>query len=215
MLVIRDPYLRPLALFAAAANLALTGYAALVVVFLVRVVKVEPGILGLLLAVSGAGGVISASIAGRVVRRLGTARGLLLSALCGLPFALLIPLTGPGPRLAFFVAGVLMTVSSVVVATIILSSFRQVYCPPELLGGVVATMRFLLFGSSPLGALLGGGLGTWLAVRDALWVLTADVALSGTLLLTRDIRGRRDLPTSPASPERVGAAPVRSDGRPG
>ncbi|HLQ56535.1 MAG TPA: hypothetical protein VK162_19985 [Streptosporangiaceae bacterium] len=34
-----------------------------------------------------------------------------------------------------------------------------------LLGRVTATMRFLLIGTNPLGALLAGGLGTWLGVH--------------------------------------------------
>jgi hypothetical protein len=64
-------------------------------------------------------------------------------------------------------------------------------------GRVTATMRFLIFGTSPLGALLGGSLGTWLGVRPALWVLLGAVALSGTLLLTPSLRGRRNLPDRP------------------
>ena len=42
LLLVRDPYLRPMTVFWAAANLALTGYTALLVVFLVRVVGLSP-----------------------------------------------------------------------------------------------------------------------------------------------------------------------------
>jgi len=85
-----------------------------------------------------------------------------------------------------------------VVGNIIIGSFRQAYCPPEMLGRVAASMRFLAFGAIPLGALLAGGLGTALGVRNALWVILAIYALSGVLLLTRGIRTRRDLPGAPA-----------------
>jgi len=61
-------------------------------------------------------------------------------------------------------------------------------------------MRFLAFGTIPLGALLAGGLGTALGVRAALWVILASYALSGLLLLTRDVRTRKDLPATPAGP---------------
>ena len=62
-------------------------------------------------------------------------------------------------------------------------------------------MGFLLAGTSPLGALLGGALGTAVGIRNALWVLFAIVALSGTVMLTRGITTRRDLPTAaPAEP---------------
>ena len=57
-------------------------------------------------------------------------------------------------------------------------------------------MAVLLAGTSPLGALLGGTLGTAIGVRNALWVIFAVVALSGTVMLTREITTRRDLPTA-------------------
>ena len=197
MFVLRDPFLRQLSTFWAAANLALTGYAALLVVFLVRVIGLTPGSVGLLTAIPGIGGILGALITGRITARYGTARGLLLSTLLTVPFCLLIPLTGPGPRLAFYVAGSLVACTGIAVGNIVIAAFRQSYSPPGMCGRVTATMRFLIFGTSPLGALLGGSLGTWLGVRPALWVLLGAVALSGTLLLTPSLRGRRNLPDRP------------------
>ena len=211
LLVLRDPFLRQLSTFWAVANLALTGYAALLVVFLVRVIGLTPGSVGLLTAIPGIGGILGAVLTGRITARLGTARGLLLSTLCAVPFGLLIPLTGPGLRLAFYVIGSLLAYTGIAVGNIIIAAFRQSYSPPGMCGRVTATMRFLIFGTSPIGALLGGSLGTWLGVRNALWVLLGAVALSGTLLLTRALTARRDLPRvigearvpAPASPADV------------
>ena len=193
-----DPYLRPLTIWASLVNLGLTGYGALAVVFLVRTVGLGAGLAGLLLAASGVGGLLGALVARRVSARFGTARTLLLSALGALPFALLIPLTGPGARLAFFVPGLLISASGIVAGSVILGSFRQTYCPPRLLGRVTATMRFLLVGTNPIGALMAGGLATWLGVRSALWIMLGIAVLSGALLLTRTFRELRDLPAGPA-----------------
>ena len=198
-----DPYLRPLTIWASAVNLGLTGYGALAVVFLIRTVGLAAGPAGLLLAASGAGGLLGALVARRVSARFGTARTLLLSALGALPFALLVPLTGPGARLAFFVPGLLIAAAGIVAGSVVLGSFRQTYCPPQLLGRVTATMRFLLVGTNPLGALMAGGLATWLGVRSALWIMLSIAVLSGALLLTRTFRGLRDLPAAPP-----GAAPA-------
>jgi hypothetical protein len=66
-----------------------------------------------------------------------------------------------------------------------------------LLGRITATMRFLLVGTNPLGALMAGGLGTWLGVRPALWIMIGIAVLSGALLLTRTFRGLKDLPAAP------------------
>jgi MFS family permease len=205
-LVGRDPVLRQLSIFWAVANLALTGYAALLVVFLVRTVGLTPGAVGLLTAVPGAGGILGALLTGRVTTRYGTARGLLLATLCALPCALLIPLTGPGWRLTFYLAGALVAWTGIAVGNIIIAAFRQSYSPPGMCGRVTATMRFLIFGTSPAGALLGGGLAAWLGIRAALWVLLSLASLSGVLLLTRDLRTRRDLPARPELSARRGQA---------
>jgi len=184
-------------------------------VFLVRVIGLTPGSVGLLTAIPGIGGILGALITGRITARYGTARGLLLSTLLTVPFCLLIPLTGPGPRLAFYVAGSLVACTGIGVGNIVIAAFRQSYSPPGMCGRVTATMRFLIFGTSPLGALLGGSLGTWLGVRPALWVLLGAVALSGTLLLTPALRGRRDLPAAPPLPAGdAGAAAVAQPGVP-
>jgi MFS family permease len=192
--VTRDSYLRSLTIWAALTNLTLTGYTALAVVFLVRVVGLGPAAVGMLLAVSGLGGVLGALAAHRITRRYGTARTLLITAFAGMPAALLIPLTGAGWRLLFFLPGVLVTFGAVAVGAIVLSSFRQTYCPPHLLGRVIATMRFILYGASPFGAFLAGGLGTWFGIRNALWIMLSLAVLSGTCLLTPTFRHRRDLP---------------------
>jgi MFS family permease len=171
-----------------------------------RVVGLGPGPAGLLLAVSGVGGLRGALVARRISGRFGTARCLLFSALGALPFGLLIPLTGPGPRLAFFVAGLLIASGGIVAGSVILGSFRQTYCPPHLLGRVTATMRFLLVGTNPVGALMAGGLGTWLGVRPALWITLGIAVLAGALLLSGVFRGQRDLPAGPASAASAAAA---------
>jgi predicted MFS family arabinose efflux permease len=193
-LVARDPYLRPMGLFGAIGNLALTGNQALAVVFLVRVVGAGPLAVGLLLAVPGAAGFLGALAARRVTERFGTAHGLILTALVLLPFGLLIPLTHRGAGLAFYIAGTLLAASGATTAGIIIGSFRQVYAPPRMRGRTAATMAVLLAGTSPLGALLGGGLGTAIGIRNALWVLFAIVAVSGLTMLTSEIASQRDLP---------------------
>ncbi len=197
-LVLRDPYLRQVSLFGGLANFALDGYAAIIVVFLVRVLGLSAGYVGLLIAVPGLGGLVGALLARRIAAQLGTARTMLISTLCALPFALLTPLAAPGPRVAFYVVGVLVAAIGIGVSNVIQVTFRQTYCLPEILGRVTATMRFVTFGTSPLGALAGGGLATWLGSRDALWIILAILAVSGTVLLTPQFLGRRDLPKASA-----------------
>ena len=65
-----------------------------------------------------------------------------------------------------------------------------------MLGRVTASMRFLVFGTIPLGALIAGSLAT-APTRPALWVILACYALSGALLATPAMRSQRNLPAVP------------------
>ncbi len=194
LLLIRDPYLRPMTVFWSAANLALTGYTALLVVFLVRVVGLSVGWVGVLTAVPGLGGVAGALVTRRVTARYGTSRSLLLATWLGLPAGLLIPLTGAGPRLLCYVIGALVAYTGMGIGNIIIAAFRQAHSPAGMCGRVTATQRFFIFATSPIGAFAGGGLGTWLGIRPALWIMLGLAAASGSLLCTRALMGVRDLP---------------------
>ena len=202
--IVADPLLRRLTIYPAVANMAWAGSSSLLVLFLVRVVGISSAGVGLLMATSGIGGIGGAIAARPAARRLGTARALLLFDLGAELLALLIPLTGRGPAVAWYVAGAAVLSAGSTGGNIIVASFRQSYCPPAMLGRVVASQRFVAFGAIPLGALLAGGLGTVLGVRAALWILLAGFALSGTILLTRVILSGRDLPAAPPEGIRTG-----------
>ncbi|MDX3524318.1 MFS transporter [Streptomyces scabiei] len=195
-LIAVDPWFRTLTLFGAASNLALMGYQSIQVVFLVRSVGLTPGTVGALIAATSSGGVAGAFAARRVAHRIGTARATLLFEL-GLPMlGLLIPLTVGGAGILLFVTGGFSISAGVVAGNIIKVSFQQRYCPPHLLGRLTASTAFLSYGTIPLGALLGGALGTALGLRTAMAITTAGVPLAALLLLFSPIRRTRDLPTS-------------------
>jgi len=171
-------------------------------------VHLQPGAVGLLLAAGSLGSVIGALTARALGRRLGTARALWLVSTLTAPFGLLIPLTGPGWRQLVFVAGTAVPMAGILVYNVTAVAWRQAYCPPQILGRVVASMRFVLFGTIPLGALLGGALATAIGVRDALWLLlagnlSAPAVLAGSLRRTRDLPEHRPL-ASWWMPDRAG-----------
>ncbi|MEC3979962.1 MFS transporter [Amycolatopsis sp. H20-H5] len=192
--VARDPFLRGLTLYSAAGNMVDGAREAILIVFLVRTVGVDPAGVGVLIASMGAGGVLGAFLSSRIANRLGTARAILLAELCAIPFVLLIPLTTAGAGLAYFVAGRLVVSAGVTVSNVVIGSFRQSYCPRELLGRVVAAGRFLAFGAIPIGAVLGGALGTGLGVRETMWILACAQILCVGILLAGPLRKVRELP---------------------
>lgn len=193
-----DRFLRPYIAFGGMANLALTGYQAILVVFLVREVGLNSGMVGLLVATGSIGGVLGAAAAPWLARSLGSARALLWCKVGVSPFGLLIPLTGPGDRLAFFVIGTGVIVAGIVAGNVIAAGFTQRYCPAPLFGRILTSMQVVNFGTIPLGALLGGVLAGALGTRATMWVMLVLFVASGAIMLASPFRGRRDLPTEPS-----------------
>jgi hypothetical protein len=59
-------------------------------------------------------------------------------------------------------------------------------------------VRFIVWGTMPIGGLVGGGLATWLTPRGALWVAVGGGALAVLWVLASPLRTMRDLPTTQA-----------------
>lgn len=191
---IGDPYLRPLTIYAAANNLAFGALQATVVVFLIDTVRISSAAVGGLLALGGIGGVIGAVIATPIANRVGTARAMLLSEACAMPFALLIPLTTRGPGSLLLVAGLLVTDMGITASNVVVGSFRQRYVPRAALGRTTTSSRLLSYGAVPLGALLGGSLAGLLGNRTGMWIICLAYVLSVGILFTGPARNRRDFP---------------------
>jgi MFS family permease len=205
-----DPLLRPLVLFGGTANLALMGYQALMVVFLVRVVGLGPGAVGVLMALVSCGGVTGAFIGNPLARRIGSGRALLLTKAGACPCALLIALAGPGWREALVVVGGLGVGIGLMAGNVISNSFTQAYTPPELFARSSATANVFNYGMMPVGALLGGALAAALGIRTAMLATTALLPLTAMFILASPLRRIRDLPTRPPdtqpSPAEAGAS---------
>jgi predicted MFS family arabinose efflux permease len=195
--LVRDPYLRILALCASVENLLLAGAHALLIVFLVQTVGLSAGAVGVLMVADSVGGLAGALIARRVSRTIGTGRALLVISIGTAPFGLLIPLTTAGAGMAFFAVGLGVPAAGMVACGIISSTFRQAYTPPEMQGRISTTAMVLVFGSMPLGALAAGALAIAIGVTPTLWVTLGALAAAKLLRLIGPLKTHRDLPTEP------------------
>jgi MFS family permease len=193
-----DPLMRPMVLFGGTANLALVGYQALLVVFLLEDVRLSAGTIGLLLALVSCGGVAGAFTGNSLARRFGSGRALLWSKVGACPCALLIPLASHGVRAALVVLGGLGVGYGIVAGNVISSSFFQAYTPRELLARTSATQNVFNYGTMPLGAVLAGGVASMIGIRGAMWAMTALLPVAALLLVFSPLRGMRTLPTETA-----------------
>jgi predicted MFS family arabinose efflux permease len=198
-----DPLLRTMTIAPAVSNFCFTGFEAIVVLFLVRSVHLPPAAVGLLLGLVSVGSVVGALVARPVGRRIGTARTVWVSSVATAPLALLMAATTRGPGLVLFVVGHVGLLIGILVYNVTISAFRQAYCPPEMLGRVIASMRFLVFGTIPLGALTAGALAGTIGIRPAVLVMLVGNLASSALLYASPLRRMRDLPDHP--PDRPAA----------
>lgn len=164
------PVLRRVAAVGALTMLGFGLWSATVPLYLVREVGLSPGAYGTLLSAGAVGGVAGAWLAPRLTARLGLGRAIygaaLAATLCIAPLAL----TGAGWRLLVFPASLITSGVASTVFSVAQGAYRQSICPPHLLGRLSATMRFLMWGATPLGGLLAGTLGQVAGVRVAYWV---------------------------------------------
>lgn len=192
--VLGHPILRKIAGCTGTANLFGSANTAILVVFLVRTVHLSAGGIGLLFSVGSIGALLGAVGSGAFNRKVGQARAIWLGALIFAPTDLLLPLTHHDWRLAFAAATLFFGSVGAVLYNVAQVSFRQALCPRPLLGRMNATMRFLVWGTMPLGGLLGGWLASSLGPRDALWVTAIGAQLAPLWVVFSPLRTMRDVP---------------------
>ncbi len=194
--VVRHPILSRVVACTGTSNFFSSAFAALEVVFLVRELRASALVVGLLFSLGAVGGIAGAALAEPLARRVGSARIIWLSLAVTAPLGLLGPLAFPGLGLLLFAAGAAAGAFGSVVYNVAQVSYRQAICPPALLGRMNAAVRFIVWGTMPLGALVGGVLGSLLGVRPALFVSAIGMSLAVGWVLASPLRTMRDLPTS-------------------
>lgn len=190
----RHPLLRPIALCTATSNLFSSMVQAVFVVYLVRSLHLSAATIGLVFGVANAGFVVGAIAAPAIARRIGIGRTIVLSIGLASPFALLYPLAPAAAPLPFLMAGGLLVAVGSPIYNITQVSLRQAITPDRLLGRMNASMRFLVWGTLPLGALVGGVLGSWVGLRAALVVGAAGSTLAFLPPLFSPVWGQREVP---------------------
>src|SRR5205085_1322100 len=114
-----------------------------------------------------------ALVASRLAARFGVGQTILWTmVVCGLS-SLAYPMATPSTVDALVVlAGFLMSAGSVAY-NINQVSLRQALCPLSLQGRMNASVRFLIWGTMPVGGFVGGVLGSSIGLRPTLWVSAA------------------------------------------
>jgi MFS family permease len=201
--VVGHPILRNIVACTGVANLFNSMSVALSMVFLIRVLHVRTGLVGLVLAGAAIGGIAGGALAGRLAKRIGSARIIWVSALVLSVPQLLAPAAWRGWGgwgVLLFPLGWGLAYFAMMVYNVAQVSYRQAVTPPELMGRMNAAVRWLVWGTMPIGGVLGGALGTLVGVRPAFWVATIGTWAAGWLVFFSPLRHLRDVPEAAPVP---------------
>ncbi|MHB8509537.1 MAG: MFS transporter [Candidatus Dormibacteria bacterium] len=164
----QHPVLRPLAMSLAILNLFEPMFLPVALVFMARELRLSPSTIGLVLAFGGIGGALAAASLNYLTRRFGAGRVIVAGvAPIGL---LLVPLAPARFPLPWLLVGVLVSAFEGVTFNTTQVGLRQGLTPRGMQGRMTASMRFLIRLTAPIGAVLGGALGSTIGIRPTLFV---------------------------------------------
>jgi len=199
--VFSHPALRTIGGATATSNL-FSGIAGTVeLLFAYNVLGLSVALIGFAATLGSAGGLISAVFADKISKRLGVGRTIVLTIPLGGPMIAVLAFCQPGNDLlnALVIgAGFFAGAASGTLYNINQVSLRQALTPPEMSGRMNATMRWFVWGTIPIGALLGGALGTSLGLRETLLIAGIGGSFAFVPLLFGPVWRIKEMPTGVA-----------------
>ena len=197
--VLGNPYLRSIAASTGTANLFSSLMFSIFLVYAFRTLGLSPLTIGLVGGLANIGFLGGAVVAGRLAGRLGLGRTILVAAFVAGLVELAIPLAPesaaaiPFIFFAQFVGGAMIVIYNVNQV-----SLRQAITPERMQGRMNATMRFIVWGSMPVGIIVGGVLGSTIGLHQTIWVGAIGGCFAFLPVLVSPIRSLREIPTGPA-----------------
>jgi MFS family permease len=185
------------------------GYS-IYLVYAVRELDLSPAAIGLTTAIGGIGTVIGAASAQAIGRRLGIGPALMAACATFTVATLLIAAAPRANPIPFVILSGLISGPAVMVINVNGLSLRQAVTPDHLLGRVNATGRWIAWGTIPIGALLGGILGTAIGLRETIAISAVGGLLAAGFIAASPLRRLREIPALAepvADPSARAAAP--------
>jgi MFS family permease len=199
--VLGNRYLRGIAASTATSNFFSNVALATFIVYAVRELGLTPLEIGVIFGLGNVGAIIGALLAERLSRRFGVGPTIVGSTLLGAPGLLLIALAPAAFPIPFLVAGSFLQGFEIVVYNINQLSFRQAITPVTMQGRMNATMRFIVWGTIPLGSIAGGIVATVVGLQQAILIGAFGAFLAVIPLVITPVRTIRDMPTQAGDPE--------------
>jgi predicted MFS family arabinose efflux permease len=168
--VLKNPLLRAIAACTGSSNLFSQIAFAVLILYAVRNLHLTPGAIGLIFGIGNVGALLGAFTGSAIARKLGVGPTIVLSAIIFGPPWLLIPLASPSFPYPYLIGAMLIGSFGGVIYNVNQVGLRQAITPLRMQGRMNATMRFMVWGTIPIGAFIGGLLGSTIGLRPTLWI---------------------------------------------
>ncbi len=211
--VLGHPYLRMIAGATATSNLFSNIVFSILILYAANELHLGSEQLGFAFGIGSLGSLLGAVIANRVASIIGVGPAIVLSIALGGPGILLFAIAPHDAGALPYLAGAIFITSvSALVYNINQVSFRQAITPPRMQGRMNATMRFIVWGTIPLGQIIGGQLGARFGLPTAIWVGAIGSCTPFLFVLFSPVRSLREMPApleeapAPATEIEIGEA---------
>jgi MFS family permease len=193
--VLTHPFLKNIAACTALFNFwGNIGFAVLLV-FARRELHLSPLAIGLAFTLSNVGPLLAAFNADRISTRFGVGRTIIGASIIGAPTFLVIPFAPEGnAALAVLIPAFIIGGLSNVIYNVTQVSLRQAITPERLQGRMNSVMRFIVWGTIPLGSIIGGVLASSIGVKETLIVSGIGCFLPFLPILFSPVRDIREMP---------------------
>ena len=194
--VVGNRYLRSIAACTGISNLFSNAGEAVLILYFVdeRGFNLSAGAIGIIFALGNLGVIVGALVGGRVAKALGIGPTIIISAAVAGVATIAVPIAPREDPFWFLVVGGALLGFGVVVYNVNQVGLRQAITPDRMLGRMNATMRLIVWGTIPIGALLGGVLGTVFGLVPVLWLAAIGGSLSFLPVLFSPVRTLREIP---------------------
>ena len=186
--VFSNPTIWKIAGSTSTSNLGSNIFFAVYLIFAYRVLHLSPGVVGLVFGAGAVGGLLGALSASWIARQIGLGPTLLVTIIAFGLGALLVPLAQLGFAVPLLLASSMIGSFANPVYNINQVSLRQAITPDRVQGRMNATVRTVIWGTIPIGALIGGVIGNAYGLVPAMYAGIAVSLLAGAWILAGPVR---------------------------
>ena len=192
--VVGHRWLRYIATFTATSNFMTSVLFSIFLLYCVRTLQLSSFAIGFMFAVGSAGSAIGAIYANKIRMRFGVGPTIVGTAIFSSFGGLLYPLAPHSFPLPFLMLGQAIFGFGAVAYNITQVSLRQTITPERLQGRMNAAMRWIVWGTIPLGTITGGALATVWSLHTALWIGAIGELFAAVPLLLSTVRHIGEMP---------------------